>query len=294
MKVALQFFAFLLLMVATASLSAQVPGQVMSADPENDTFIPGDFPKPIDGVVEPTMMGEKKILQYDHVRESDVMWQKYVWRVIDIREKINLPFAYPDRTFLDILMEAGKAGKIPLYDPIDDTFKRQLTEAEITEIGGKSDTVMIMNLETYIEEPQVVFNALNPADVKRFRIKEVWYFDRESSTMKVRILGIAPIYQEPKEIEDGTQSPERLLFWVYYPGARQVLAQEQAFAYGNAAANRSWEDVMESRYFSSYIFKASNVYDRRISNYLTGRDALLEAERIKMEIFNYEHDLWTY
>ena len=111
--------------------------------------------------------------------------------------------------------------------------------------------------------------------------------------MKVRILGIAPLKDEFDE--NGNFLYELPMFWVYYPAARQTLANEMAFANGNDAASRSWEDVFESRYFNSYVIKESNVLDRRIEGYLTnGRERLMEAERIKQEIFNFEQDLWSY
>jgi hypothetical protein len=40
--------------------------------------------------------------------------------------------------------------------------------------------------------------------------------------------------------------------------------------------------------------KESNVYDRNISTYKNGLDALLEGKRIEEEIFTYEQDLWEY
>jgi len=73
-----------------------------------------------------------------------------------------------------------------------------------------------------------------------------------------------------------------------------VLARERVFNTGNDASPITWEDLLEMRFFSSYIYKVSNVYDRRLQDYKTGVDLLLEAEKIKAEIFNFEHDLWSY
>ena len=110
--------------------------------------------------------------------------------------------------------------------------------------------------------------------------------------MQVRILGIAPL----RDIEDdaGNFLYEQPMFWVYYPEARNVLARERVFNYGNDASPITWEDLLEMRAFASYIFKESNVYDRRLQSYLTGVDLLLEADKIKQQIFNFEHDLWSY
>ena len=58
--------------------------------------------------------------------------------------------------------------------------------------------------------------------------------------------------------------------------------------------SRTFEEIFQKRYFSSYIIKETNVFDRSINDYAQGLDALLESERIKDELFTIEHDLWHY
>ncbi|MTB49468.1 gliding motility protein GldN [Lewinella sp. W8] len=291
----------LLLLGASTTLVAQRPGNP-NTNPDSNFELPGagqtdnpttDFPAPVNDIVEKRTKMERRILPYEDVREADVMWQKRIWRVLDVREKINLPFANPQRPLITILMEAAERGDIELYGTLDDKFTTPLTEDERKGLAGGIDTVPVVNPETYEVTYELVARELNPDDIRRYRLQEIWFFDKESSTMKVRILGIAPLKDEFDE--NGNFLYELPMFWVYYPAARQMLANEEAYAFGNDAANRSWEDVFESRYFNSYIFKESNVLDRRIGGYLTnGRERLLEAERIKQEIFNYEQDLWSY
>ena len=118
------------------------------------------------------------------------------------------------------------------------------------------------------------------------------FINSHYAVLKVRILGVAPLIEELDEA--GNFKYERPLFWAAYNQLRPVLAKERVFNSQNDAAHTSWEDLMEMRYFASTIIKASNVHDRKIEDYLTGVDALLEAEKIKQEIFNFEHDLWEY
>lgn len=253
------------------------------------TSLAQQFPTPINGVTTKSTLTEKRPLAYDHVREADVMWEKTIWRIIDVREKMNHPFAYPIRPFFTILTEAAEQGKIQLY--ANDNFTEVLSESGRKRLQGTVDTVETVNVNTgqisYVE----VVNTFDVRDVKRYRVKEVWYVDRESSTLKVRILGISPLKDEYDE--NGNFLYELPLFWVYYPGAREVLTTEVAPLPGYVAAPRSWEDLLESRYFSSMILKESNLYDRRISAYLVGRDALLKGDRIDQGIFNFEMDLWS-
>ena len=110
--------------------------------------------------------------------------------------------------------------------------------------------------------------------------------------MNVRILGIAPLIDVTDENDNFRY--EKPMFWAYYPEARPILAKHEVFNPQNDAALISWEDLLEMRFFASYIYKESNVRDLQLRHYLTGVDLLLEAEKIKQEIFNFEHDLWSY
>ncbi|MEM1328739.1 MAG: gliding motility protein GldN [Bacteroidota bacterium] len=288
MKLALKWLSLCLLCcLFTPSFAQNVTGIMTEAsDP--------DANRPLDDIVEKRLTVEKRVLPYEDIREADVMWEKRVWRVIDIREKLNLPFAYPERPFFVILMEAAVNGDITVYSAEDDKFTAPLTPEEVASQGASSDTITTFDPDTYEEIIKVVNNEINPEDVKRFRLKEVWFFDEESSTMKVRILGIAPII-ESRDENTGQLKYEQPMFWVYYPHVRELLAREPAFTLGNDASPTTWEDIMEMRYFSSYIYKQSNVRNERIQDYISGGvDRLLEAEKIKQEIFNFEQDLWSY
>lgn len=276
------------LLVASAALAQDPPKttKTEAGDPSKQT--------PRDDIYDKTTIKEKRILTYDHIREADVFWEKRIWRVIDVREKINKPFMYPERPFFSILMDAAKEGKITAYSAIDDKFQNPYTPDEVSSLAYSSDTIIDFDPVTLKEiGTKVVTNEkFTWKDIKRFRMKEVWVFDEESSTMQVRILGIAPMLEEVDL--QGNFKLERPLFWVYYPEVRKILAQEPAFNIKNDAGRMSWEDIMEKRYFSSYIMKESNVYDRRIEDYKSGMDRLMEADRIKESIFEFEHDLWSY
>lgn len=248
--------------------------------------------KVIDGVYNEDLIASTPPLTYDHIREGDVYWEKRIWRVLDVREKMNKPFVYPEAPFINILLDAAQKGEITVYSGIDDKFSMPLSEEETRTMGVSTDSVMAFDPVTF--EPKLVItrNVLNWEDVKRFRLKEVWFFDEETSTMKVRILGIAPL----REVYDdqGNFKYEQPMFWAYYPHLRGILAKKEAFNTLNDAGRMSWEDVIEMRYFSSYVYKESNVYDRRLKDYLSGVDLLLEANKIEDKIFSFEHDLWSF
>lgn len=260
---------------------------------ENSGDIPPDADAPLDGIVQRKLILDKQLLPWEPVREADILWSKRVWRVIDIREKINLPFIYPEMPFFTVLMNGiQRDTAIKAYKADNDKFHYKMSSQELQGILSHADTITQIDPTTYETKIKVVFNKINPDDIKRYRIKEDWYFDRQYSVLKVRILGISPLKDVTNEA--GEFMYEQPLFWIRYPDCREYLARNRAFIEGNDSNPMSWEDLFEQRRFSSYVWKESNVHNRRLQDYLQGIDLLLEGEKIKAEIFNYEHDLWSY
>jgi gliding motility associated protien GldN len=271
-------------------LGASIAPFTLSAQVEVTEIIPDDaIETPVDGVVRRSITEERQVLAYPPVREADIVWEKRIWRVLDVREKQNLPFIAPESPLFTALREGALDGS--MYVSEDDAFKNRMSTEAVRNQLFKRDTVMTVDVETGEEIIKVVENEINWENVKRYRIKESWYFDARTSQMKVRILGIAPLYNDVDEM--GNFRFERPLFWIYYPSAREELAQHRVVTPGgNVAANMTWEDWLEMRFFASVITKESNTLDRKIENYLTGVDALMEGRRIQDAIFNFEHDMW--
>ncbi len=246
----------------------------------------------LDDIVERRLISERRTLAYQPLREADIFWERRIWRVIDVREKMNQPFSYPEEPLFKIFESAALTGDIALYSTEDDRFSTELSLEEIQATLYKRDTVEIMDPETLQPTLKIVDDMINVEDIKRFRVKETWFFDENTGQMRVRILGIAPLI----EVFDDNDNFkfEKALFWIHYPSCRDLLAQHKVFNPLNDSSLMTWEDLFEMRFFSSYIYKASNVRGDRIQDYKEGLDQLLEADKIKEELFNFEHDLWTY
>ncbi|MBN2728607.1 MAG: gliding motility protein GldN [Bacteroidales bacterium] len=237
---------------------------------------------------------------YQHVRKADVFWAKRIWRVIDLREKINHPLYYPlDETngrtsLMSVILNGIQEGSVTAYNVESDEFKTPLSDGEVKNILIKYDTIRNrfdpMTAEqlpdTVIEDP------FDPSTITMLRLKEDWFFDKQRSVIEVRILGICPVKE--KYGDDGEFQGNVPIFWVYFPEARQVFVKYEVFNRFNDGQRLSYDDWFFKRFFSSYVIKESNVYDRYIQNYTTGMDALLESERVEEATFVFEHDLWEY
>lgn len=254
----------------------------------------------LDGVYIKEHTPERKVIPYTHLREADVMWARRIWRLMDLREKINLPFYYPitkianRRSLVDVIMDGILTdGTITAYD--DEEFKTVLPKADLMGKLNKADTVMVDDPDSPGNLIQkVVTSEFSSESVKKIRIKEDWFFDKQRSVMDVRIVGMCPI-QDVYEADGTTYKGANPLFWIYFPEARFVFVNAEIFNRHNDSERRTYEDIFWKRMFGSFIYKESNVYeDRKIDQYRLGMDALLEAERAKDDMTNYEHDFWEY
>jgi gliding motility associated protien GldN len=291
----------MLLGTSLTVLQAQEPGDIIIKESSeiDDIFLDEDS-APIDDIIEKRLMQERMILPFDMPREHDIFWEKRVWRVLDVREKMNQSFVYPEGSFFDVIKSAVVSGKLRAF--ADEKFTVRLSSKEIEASFIKNDTVAVPLLDDPDNfELRITSDTIARFEnIKQFRMKEIWYFDSEASELRVRILGIAPLFTEIiyDDFGNATELQPRALFWLYYPDCREVFSRSEVFNALNDSSPLSWDDVFQMRFFSSFIIKASNVKDLRLIDIASlkenGVDLLLESEKIKQSIFNYEHDLWSY
>lgn len=258
----------------------------------------------VDGAFKRTDLNNRKPTSLPYVREADAIWSKKVWRIIDLREKINQPLYFPTKeiegrfNLINLFLEGIKNGKLTAYDAKnDDEFKVPMTFEQVKEsFGATTRTQMVRDVDTGELKPKVVSGEIRAEEVKQFMIKEEWYFDKQTSSMNVRVIGICPIQEFFREGDVNQESVQRRqVFWIYYPEAREIMASNAVFNPQNTARNASFDDIFLKRKFNSYIVKEENIYNNRdISQYLSSKDAMLESKRIESSIFDYEQNLWEY
>lgn len=242
----------------------------------------------------------RKAIPLAPVREADVMWAKRIWRTMDLREKMNHPYYYPLEkrvdleSLFDVLKDGLRTGKLTAFGnaALDDEFTQPLSKTEVEAILVQVNEVVSVNPVTLLEDTINVPTEIGAADVVQYWIKEDWFIDKQRSVMECRILGICPLVQ--KVSESGEVVGVKPLFWIYFPEARPLLAQSPAYLGQNNVRQLTFDDLFQKRMFASYIHKESSVQDRWINSYSTGLDAMLESERVKEGMMNYEFDLWHY
>ena len=259
---------------------------------------------------------KEEAYEYPEIAEKDIVWSRTIWREIDLRQRVNHHFYYPDITdrnhlnpeemsLIDVIMEAiqqdegYRVFKAEQNAKSGNEFKYgELTFQEKLNLGRKGDLIETKYDEygdpVFDELGNVIYDtiegkAFDRTNVKKWKVKEEWFFDKHRSAMNVRIIALCPVREIPdKDIEED-------MFWIYFPDYRDLLVQTKVANFTkNNAQQRSYLGVFEKRMFGSRVLQESNIMNRGVTDYMVGLDALLESDRIKEEIFNIEQDMWEY
>jgi gliding motility associated protien GldN len=259
-----------------------------------------------DDAFDKSFISDRTPLPYENLRWDDALFSEKVWRELDFHEKMNKPFLYSaeddngSQMFINILLKAVRSGQVAAFSGSDDRFTTPLSAQEVQGLtaGGPVDTIPVPDPQdvTKVLKYKITQASFDPKSVMKLRIKEQWIFDREASRMFVRILGVAPLKTE--YLPNGQERGSSVMFWVYYPDLRPTLAKYEVYNPKNMGYGRmTWEELFESRMFSSYVTKSTldNPSNKNIRQMIKDPIlALLEGDNIKDRIFNYEQDLWSY
>ena len=249
-----------------------------------------------------------KPLAYGYVHDRDVLMGKTTWEIIDLSERINFALYFPidtanvgsdRRSLYDVLTKAMKNGKITeVYT--DSYFNTKKSIQDIQASLSRIDTTDAgreqINAGKSVSQEYIMKQDLTSQDVAQYKIKGYWYFDKRQSELKYRLLGICPVTPDVYTMNSDAKDYIEL-FWIFFPAAREVLHEAKAFNDKNSAMPISFDQILNSRRFNSVIYKEENVYgDRSIEEYMkdNAQNQLLESERVKEKIRNFESDMWNY
>ncbi len=255
------------------------------------------------------IMDYSKPLPYPYTDDRDILWGKQVWERIDLDERFNLPLYYPTdtlaampnvRSLFDALYTGIKSGKITkIY--ADSYFTEKLSLKDIQERMIAVDTTDAgmdqYNDEGKVDQQYINVYHVNSETVEEYHTRGMWYFDARYGELKYRLLGIAPVAFDPKGMAAGMEPDLVEVFWVFYPDARETLHDFYAFNTRNTVRPIDYDHLLNARRFSGIIYKEDNAYgDREIKDYIhdNALRQLLESQKIKEKIREYEEDMWNY
>ncbi len=248
---------------------------------------------------------EEDLLEYYEIEENDVLWSKVVYEFIDLNEKLNFPLLFPvddDKNIIGRkslwrilkeyisskteLAQGNNLNDIEIFS--SDDFTKKLTNSEVLDLMSYEQISRRTNTtkREYVKSNQI----------GGYNIKGMWYFDKKYSELKYRLLGIQPVGSNTEDLKrQDFKKRESPYFWIWYPTLREMLHKEMVYNDRNSATSISFDQLLISRRFNSYIYKEDNVYqNRKIGDYKKpGLQSILESERIKKEILDFEQDMWN-
>ena len=269
--------------------------------------------KPIEA--EKKSINEITPLEYSNIEENDILWSRVVYEFIDLNEKLNFPLLFPTND------EQNKIGRKSIWRVLKEHIVNKIeedpagTNLEIYKFDEFSSTDKLstteikdlMSYELISRKTGTQTLYVKSSEIGGYNIKGIWYFDRKSSELKYRLLGIQPVGANTEDLKNGVQNPNlgSPYFWICYPSVREEFNNHLIFNDRNNNNRISFDDLLINRRFSSFIYKYNNIYgDREIKDYIKRRPGeseqqhqlrfILESERIKKEILDFELDMWGY
>ena len=197
-----------------------------------------------------------------------------------------------------VLWDAVKNNEITIYE--DDEFKIPIENDVFVERYTRADTIVLEIIdenEEYEYETILVPKEFNSEEIYQYRLKEAWFISKQITEQEVRILGMTMVKDLFKERDGEREYIGTVeLFWIPMLSrrVRNVLARHEAYVEDNIANLPSWLSIFKQRKFNSFITRESNRYNRTIGSYLTGIDAIIEAEDIENKLLDMSIDMWDY
>lgn len=263
-----------------------------------------------DQFYEQTLVKQRRPLPFPFLRETDIVWSTEIWKTIDLNEKFNQFFYFPidndgkdgRKSLAYILWDAMAAGEIPIFEddalkiPMDnELFVKQYTKADtiLLEIGYDDD-------DNELYQTIIRPHEFDGAEIYQYALREVWFIGKQDTRQDSRRLALAPkrdTYHKFGDTQEEIYMGRLPLFWVpmQNPKVRMLLAQYSSFFDDNNVVNQpSWDQIFLGQIYSAFVTHESNHYDRSITQYLTGEDAILESAEIEEHVFDIENGMWDY
>lgn len=253
-------------------------------------------------------------IAYGYIDDRDVLWSKTIWEIIDLNERINFPYYYPTinngllsnnrKSLFRILYDNIASGEITeIYSTSYFIESEKLSFEDLTDVlvsrNLSSEGISKSNAGEQVTEDDYDTYKIESDKISQYRIKGTWFFDKRLGELKYRLLGIAPVAPDVSTLSQGPEAMKDALvplFWIWFPDAREALANNGVFNTRNSSQPVTYDHMLNSRRFNATIYREENVYeDRQVNEYIY-EDALrqlLESERIKSEIRDFEQDMWS-
>ena len=268
------------------------------------------------------------IVLIDH-RLDDVIWSRYVYRIIDMRYKQNYQLYFPTksddadyRSLFKVITDAVVDG-LPVYEKNMETIKPDFKQEPVsrnvlptlfmaddpladysndpTHFDITTSDAMLIHYDSVADSLSFHFYPYEKLvrNQLKYLVQEVVFFDKHTSRLYTKIMAIAPLQADKISTRDNSNVMaslrESIMFWIPFDALRPYMAMQYVIPNRNETKRVTFDEFFQKRLFTSYIVGEGNMYNRWIPDYAnTKEEVQKEQERIAAELLNFEQDLWEY
>lgn len=268
------------------------------------------------------------LVMVDH-RIDDVIWSRYLYRIIDMRYKQNYPLYFPAksddadyRNLFKVITDAVVDG-MPIFEKNMETIKPDFKQEPIarnviptmfmaddpladysddpTHFDISESDAMLIHYDSVADELSFHFYPFEKLvrNQLKYLIQEVVFFDMRTSRLHTKIMGIAPLQSDKISTRDSSNVMgslrESIMFWIPFDALRPYLAMQYTIPNRNEVKRVTFDEFFQKRLYTSYIVGEGNMYNRWIPDYArTEKEIKKEQERIATELLTFEQDVWEY
>ncbi|MEN5058387.1 gliding motility protein GldN [Sphingobacterium kitahiroshimense] len=228
---------------------------------------------------------------YPAVNTKNIRFYKRIWRDIDLKDERNAILATPGHSLIELVMKTIEKGKLSLYSPDDDSFKKRLSAEEGLARFADSVLVPIFDDEGNQIDSKMTLNEFDPARVTKFRVKEDIFFDKQRSRLETRIIGLAPLMNITSSAALAEVVGATPIFWLYFPQLRYTLVQVDISDPDKGLYDMTMDDFFVQKKFTGAIIRESSPGRQQHVNEDKGNQQL-DGSEIEAKLGAYKKKLW--
>jgi len=262
--------------------SETVFAQIIAADSTLTDTLPA-----YDSYLQKLDPGQVRPFQYPKISQANIRLYARIWRVIDLNDTANAILTVPGKSLMETIMKGLIDGKLTPYEK--DDFKTRLTVKQGEQRFVDSVLVPKFDSDGNQISSKMVLNEFNPDKIKKFRIEEDVFFDKQRGRVNTRIIAIAPMMNISASVNLPDNMSTTPAFWIYFPQLRYILIKQDLSNSDKNMFDVTMDDVFMQHKFNAYLVKEFSPGGSQTEQLDPGSP---EAIRLEQKIANLKKTIW--
>lgn len=225
------------------------------------------------------------LLHHRKIRAQDVMWQKTLWRQVNLEYPTNVSF-FQDRNEISTqIIKYIVEGKLSVYE--NDSLELG-SKLSIEEFKSQLEIKTLGQRDSLSEK-----EYFNGTDITEIEIKEVYIFDKLRSQLVIQPTSILLYIPHDHPLNPyGIQVPIGAISFIELEKVEQRKRNARWYNPYNEVSDLSFTEAILMRKFHSHVVRVSNPWNEYLDEYMSEKEAYWAGIRIENQIREFEYNLW--